>query len=146
MLGEMSLLDSPVTINRQLKQQEQEQQQQRLVKTDLSSAPLQSVTPSFEREDKEEEQSQTSTLHTLTFCAPHAHPLLPTAMAFVSYGFVLVRVRNLHSRHQDHRGPKASVFGEWRRRRVCRSYILGFPCAIACVRIMRAGRRARARI
>jgi len=30
---------------------------------------------------------------TLTFCAPHAHPLLPTAMAFVSYGFVLVRVR-----------------------------------------------------
>jgi hypothetical protein len=23
----------------------------------------------------------------LTFCAPHAHPLLPTAMAFVSYGF-----------------------------------------------------------
>jgi hypothetical protein len=38
------------------------------------------------------------TLHTSpaakTFCAPHAHPLLPTAMAFVSYGFVLVRVRN----------------------------------------------------
>jgi hypothetical protein len=31
--------------------------------------------------------------HTITFCAPHAHPLLPTAMAFVSYGFVLVRVR-----------------------------------------------------
>jgi hypothetical protein len=28
--------------------------------------------------------------HTLTFCAPHAHPLLPTAMAFVSYGLVLV--------------------------------------------------------
>ena len=28
-----------------------------------------------------------------SFCAPHAHPLLPTAMAFVSDGFVLVRVR-----------------------------------------------------
>jgi hypothetical protein len=27
------------------------------------------------------------------FCAPHAHPVLTTAMAFVSYGFVLVRVR-----------------------------------------------------
>jgi hypothetical protein len=32
--------------------------------------------------------------HTLTFCAPHAHPLPPTSMAFVSYGFVLVRVRS----------------------------------------------------
>jgi hypothetical protein len=30
--------------------------------------------------------------HTLTFCAPHAHPLLPTAMAFVPHGFVLVEV------------------------------------------------------
>merc|ERR1719329_1519113 len=29
----------------------------------------------------------------LTFCAPHAHPLLPTAMAFVPYGFVLVQVQ-----------------------------------------------------
>jgi hypothetical protein len=28
-----------------------------------------------------------------TACAPHAHPLLPTVMAFVSYGFVLIRVR-----------------------------------------------------
>jgi hypothetical protein len=26
---------------------------------------------------------------TLTYCAPHAHPLLFTAMAFVPYGFVL---------------------------------------------------------
>jgi hypothetical protein len=31
--------------------------------------------------------------HTLTFCAPHSHPLLSTAITFVSYGFVLVRVR-----------------------------------------------------
>jgi hypothetical protein len=30
---------------------------------------------------------------TLTCCAPHAHPLLPTAMAFVPYGFVLVQVQ-----------------------------------------------------
>jgi hypothetical protein len=29
----------------------------------------------------------------LTFCAPHAHPLLSTVMAFVSYGSVLVLVR-----------------------------------------------------
>jgi hypothetical protein len=27
--------------------------------------------------------------HTLTFCAPHARPLQPTAVAYVSYGFVL---------------------------------------------------------
>ena len=33
---------------------------------------------------------------TLTCCAPHAHPLLPTAMAFVPYGFVLVKVQ-VHS-------------------------------------------------
>jgi hypothetical protein len=31
----------------------------------------------------------------LTFCAPHAHPLLPTAMTFVSYGFCIVQVRVL---------------------------------------------------
>jgi hypothetical protein len=31
--------------------------------------------------------------HTLTCCKPHAHPLLPTAMAFVSHGFVLVQVQ-----------------------------------------------------
>jgi hypothetical protein len=31
--------------------------------------------------------------HSLTFFAPHAHPPRPTAMVFVSYGFVLVRVR-----------------------------------------------------
>jgi hypothetical protein len=36
--------------------------------------------------------SQLAPRHTPTFCAPHAHPLLPTAMACVSYGFVLVRV------------------------------------------------------
>jgi hypothetical protein len=30
----------------------------------------------------------TPSQHNLTFCAPHAHPLLPSAMAFVSYGFV----------------------------------------------------------
>jgi hypothetical protein len=30
--------------------------------------------------------------HTLTCCAPHAHPLLKTAMAFVLYVFVLAQV------------------------------------------------------
>jgi hypothetical protein len=30
---------------------------------------------------------------TLTCCATHAHPLLPTAKAFVPYGFVLVQVK-----------------------------------------------------
>jgi hypothetical protein len=34
-------------------------------------------------------------LHPLTCCSPHAHPLLThTAMAFVPYGFVLVRVQS----------------------------------------------------
>jgi hypothetical protein len=33
--------------------------------------------------------------HTLTCCAPHAHPLLPAATAFVPYGFVLVQVQVL---------------------------------------------------
>jgi len=31
--------------------------------------------------------------NTLTCCAPHVHPLLTTAMAFVPYGFVLVQVQ-----------------------------------------------------
>jgi hypothetical protein len=36
---------------------------------------------------------------TLTFFAPHAHPLLPTAMAFiVPNGFVLVLVSGWHTR------------------------------------------------
>ena len=37
----------------------------------------------------------------LIFRAPHARRLLPTAMAFVSYGFVLVRVRVRAGNHPD---------------------------------------------
>jgi hypothetical protein len=43
--------------------------------------------------------------HTLTCCAPHAHPLLPTAMAFVPYGFVLVQVQVFQK--------NTSIYGLW---------------------------------
>ena len=42
----------------------------------------------------------------LTCCTPHAHPLLPTAMAFVPYGFVLVQVQ-VHSAPTPHTVPRA---------------------------------------
>jgi hypothetical protein len=58
---------------------------------------------------------------TLTSCAPHTHPFLHTAMAFVPYGFVLIQVQvqvlppnaegSGHSGDTDP-GPRApSVFG-----------------------------------
>jgi len=59
------------------------------------------------------------THHTLTCCAPHAHPLLPTAMAFVPYGLVLAQVQrpasatrgNIYTAPRDisahlHQGPE----------------------------------------